>query len=276
MRKLYGIEYKYLEISRLFNLAQESEPEEIENMKKIFAEKGYDIEVDERNFNEGIKYALAMEKIIHADDIHIFCMNDVIDEMHAVTGLRPSLYNPRLSATGVVVSMEADIAAGIGMFILRVFTGQAPFYVEVLNIDLKKNSVLLGHAGYHEVVNYDEKYPVRIVSDVEYRNTDKFTGAVTCFKYKPGDVTLVNCIYNGKKLRFTAIEGESVDCPPMLEDTNHLFCRLKSPVTDFLDTILNAGVSQHFLVIPGRHCRKLERLSHFLDIEYCNIQNKIA
>jgi len=270
IRKLYGIEYKYLEINHLFNMAQECNQGEIEDLKRLLTEKGYVLQIDEKNFVEGIKYALAMEKIVSENNLSILCMNDVINEMHSVMGLRPSLFNPRLNKTGLVVSMEADIAAGIGMYILKIFTAQTPFYVEILNADLEKNAFVLGHAGYHEAVNYDENYPVKIVPDVEYKNSDKFSGAVSCFKYKPGAVTLVNCVYNGKKLQLTAIEGESVNCLPVLEDTNHLVCRLNIPISKFLNDILNLGISQHFLVIPGKYGENLERLSHFLDIEYHN------
>jgi L-arabinose isomerase len=270
IRKLYGIEYKYIEISRLYQAAQESSSDEIEELKKVITTEGYEVEIDDRNLKEGIKYALAMEKIVRNEDLNILCMNDVIDEMHSAIGLRPSLYNPHLSEKGLVVSMEADIAAGIGMYILKNFTGQTPFYVEILNIDLQKNAIVLGHAGYHEVINYDEKCPVKIVRDVEYKNSDEFSGAVTCFKYKPGDVTLVNCVYNGEKLRLSAIEGESIDCPPILEDTCHLFCKLNPPVSEFLDAVLDSGISQHFLVIPGKYCKSLERLRRFIDMEYKN------
>ena len=42
-------------------------------------------------------------------------MNDVIPQMHASFGLRPCLCNPRLSAAGAVIAMEADVAAAAGM-----------------------------------------------------------------------------------------------------------------------------------------------------------------
>ncbi len=268
IRKLYGVEYKYLEISRLFKEAQESTQNEIDEFKRTIKEKGYIIEVDDRNLNEGIKYALSMEKIVNAENINIFCINDIIEEMHTVTGLRPSLYNHRMSESGVVVAMEADISGGIGMYILKMFTGETPLFTEVLTADLEKNSLVLGHAGYHEAVNYDDNYPVRIVPDVEYKTTGRFSGAVSCIKYKPGDVTLVNCIYDGNRLRFTVFEGESVECAPKLEDTNHLFCRLNLPVVDFFNNVLKLGVSQHFLVIPGKYCDRLERLCQFVDIEF--------
>lgn len=272
LRKLYGLEYKYLEISRFYKTAQESTQAEIDEFKRTFKEKQYKIEVDDRNLTEGIKYALAMEKIVNEENISIFCINDVIEELHSVIGLRPSLYNPGLSESGVVVAMEADISSGIGMYILKMFTGQTPIFTEVLTADLEKNSLVLGHAGYHEAVNHDKNYPVKIVPDVEYKTADKFSGAVTCIKYKPGDVTLVNCVYNGNKLRFTALEGESVDCPPKLEDTSHLFCRLNMPVVDFFNKALKLGISQHVLVIPGKYCDNLERLCQIVDIEFVKLQ----
>jgi L-arabinose isomerase len=271
IRKLYGVEYKYLEISHFFNTAQGCSDGEIDEFKRSVIAKGYKIEVDDRNLTEGIKYALAMEKIAGAENLNIFCINDIIGEMHSVIGLRPSLYNPRLSESDVVVAMEADIASGIGMYILKMFTGQSPVFTEVLTADLEKNSLVLGHAGYLEEVNHDKKYPLKIVPDVEYKTTDKFSGAVTCIKYQPGDVTLVNCVYNGNKLRFTVFEGESVDCPPKLEDTNHLFCKLNLTVVDFFNKALKLGSSQHFLVIPGRYCDNLERLCQFVDIEFVKL-----
>ena len=268
IRKLYGVEYKYLEISRFYNTAQAVKDREISEFRQAINEKGYKIEVGDRDLVEGIRYALAMEKIVLSENIDIFCINDIIDEMHSVTGLRPSLYNPRLSESGVVVAMESDIPGGIGMFILRSFTGEIPFFTEILTADLAMNSLVLGHAGYHEAVNHDPKYPLKIVPDVEYKTTDRFTGAVTCLKYKPGDVTLVNSVYNGTKLRFTALEGLSVDCPPKLEDTNHLICRLNIPVADFFDKAMKIGSSQHFIVIPGKYCDSLGRLCQCMDIEF--------
>jgi hypothetical protein len=38
---------------------------------------------------------------------------------------------------------------------------------------------------------------------MEYKPAGKFSEAVFCIKYKPGDVTLVKCVYYGSRLRFT-------------------------------------------------------------------------
>ena len=224
--------------------------------------------INEKNLIEGIKYALAMEKIVDITDINILAMNDVIEAMHDCFGLRPCLTNPRLSKSGLVVSMEADIAAGVAMYLLRRFTGESQFYTEIFTADIKNNALLMGHAGYHDTVNSDPEYQVSIVPDVEYQNTDPFTGACSYFKFKPGPVTAVNCVYTGEKLRLAVFEGESLHGPPKLEGNCHLFCKTKLPVKEFYNRTIQLGVSQHWIVGPGHRMNNLETLCYWLNIEF--------
>ncbi len=271
IRKLYGIELKLLELQRFKDVAQNIPQDEIDRFIARLNQEGHIIEVDGKNLMEGIKYALAMEKVIGEEGIDILAMNDIIDEMHRCFGLRPCLANPNLSESGVVVSMEADVAAGIAMYILRLFTGESPMYTEIFTADIEKNALLMGHAGFHDCANHDEKYPVKVVPDIEYKNSDPFTGACTYFKYKPGPVTAVNCVYNGEKLRWTAIEGDSLPGPPKLEGNSHLFCRIELPVKDFYEKTIQLGVSQHWIVVSGRFKKNLEKLCNWLDIDYYSI-----
>jgi L-arabinose isomerase len=209
---------------------------------------------------------------INREGLHIFSMNDVIDEMHTKMGIRPCLSNPRIDAGGAVVSMEADIAAGIAMRILRLFTESAPFYTELFTVDLSSNVFLMGHAGYHSTSLHDPEYPVRIVADVEYENSDDFTGACTYFKYRPGPVTVVNAVYNSEKLQWVVFEGESLTGPPKLNGNCHLHCKVKVPVEEFFKRSIDIGVSQHFIVVPGHLSKNLALLCDWLDIEYFVIE----
>jgi len=272
IRKQYGIELRYLEIAHFREIAQNVRKEEIKAFKELLKKNSFQIEVDERNLDEGIKYSIAMEKVIAREGLHILSMNDVIDEMHTKMGLRPCLSNPRIDASGAVVSMEADIAAGIAMRILRLFTEFAPFYTELFTVDLSANAFLMGHAGYHNPSLHDPQYGVRIVPDVEYENSDDFTGACTYFKYKPGPVTIVNAVYNGEKLQWMVFEGESLAGPPKLNGNCHLFCEVKVPVGDFFKRSIDIGVSQHFIVVPGHLSKNLALLCEWLDIEYFVIE----
>jgi L-arabinose isomerase len=268
VRSLYGVELKYLEMSRLRDAAQAVDGPHIAAFIKRLESGGAVVEVDRRNLEEGVKYAIAMERMVREEKFDVFVMNDVIEEMHRSLGLRPCLANPDLSETGAVVAMEADVGAGLAMYMLRLLTGESPFYTEALTADLEKNHLLMGHAGFHDEANSDPGYPVRIVPDVEYQNTDPFTGCCTCFKYRPGPVTVVNSVYDGERLSWTAVEGTSVEGPPSLEGTCHLVFRPDIPIREFYRRALANGVSQHLIVVHGRHLDRLHMLCDLLGIAY--------
>lgn len=272
IRTRYGIELIYFELERFHKAAQAVSDSDI----SVFTDYhlgNIDITVDTRNLIEGIKYAIAMERVLKDEGVSILAINDIIEEMHNCFGLRPCLDNPRLNDTGTVVAMEADIAAGIAMFILKQYTGEIPFYTEIFTADIKNNYFLMGHAGYHNSVNRDTSYPVKIVSDIEYKNSDIFSGACTYFKFKPGPVTAVNCVYDGSKLSFTSFEGTSLSGPPKLEGNCHLLCQPDFDVSSLYQNTIPRGTSQHWIIIPGHHLDKLFNLTAILDIAFLELSN---
>jgi L-arabinose isomerase len=131
--------------------------------------------------------------------------------------------------------------------------------------------MLMGHAGYHDTANADPAAPVRIISDVEYENSDRFTGAATFFKYKPGPVTAVNSIWDGERLRWCCAEGESLAGPAKMDGNSHVVFRPDMPVGEFCQRVVETGVSQHWLFVPGRRAAELSLLCGVLDIGFVQI-----
>jgi L-fucose isomerase-like protein len=267
LRRQYGVELAYLELERVRREAKSSGSGEIAAFRRDLATAGTLVRVDERNLVEGIRYALALEKVLAADRLDVLAMNDVIPEMHSSFGLRPCLSNPRLSER-TVISMEADAAAGLAMQALRLATGERPFYTEVFGVDYPANALLLGHAGYHDAANADPGHPIEVVPDMEYKNSDRFTGAVSLFKYRPGPVTLVNSVWDGERLKWVALEGESLAGPPKMDGNSHLFCALRLPVREFFLRSVESGVSQHWIVVPGHRLAELEPLCEAIGIRH--------
>jgi L-fucose isomerase-like protein len=259
LRRLYGIELAWLELERVRRAAQEASAAEVEAFREELRASGQRIRTDEASLQEGIRYALALERVLGEERLSVLAMNDVIPQMHAGFGLRPCLSNPRLSEQAVV-AMEADIAAGVAMHALRLATGERPFYTETFGVDYHANALLLGHAGYHDAGNADPAFPVEIVPDVEYQNTDRFPGAVSFFKYRSGPVTLVNSVWDGSRLKWVALQGRSLEGPPKMDGNSHLFCSLDVPVREFLRRAVESGVSQHWIVVHGQHLEALKVL----------------
>jgi L-fucose isomerase-like protein len=259
LRRLYGIELAWLELERLRRAAGEVAASQVEAFRGELQASGQRIRSDEASLTEGIRYALALERVLGEERLAVLAMNDVIPEMHASFGLRPCLANPRLSEQAVV-SMEADVAAGVAMYALRLATGERPFYTETFSVDYQLNALLLGHAGYHDATNADPAYPVEIVPDVEYQASDRFAGAVSFFKYRSGPVTLVNSVWDGERLKWVALQGRSLEGPPKMDGNSHLFCTLDIPVREFFRRSVESGVSQHWIVIHGQHLEALKVL----------------
>ena len=268
LRRLYGIELRYLELERVRRAAGAIPEEGIAAFRRDIEASGQRVGVDERNLGEGIRYALALEGVLNEERLQVLAMNDVIEEMHAAFGLRPCLANPRLSDSGVVISMEADVAAGVCMYVLRQALGGSPMYTETFSADYAANALLLGHAGFHDTAGADPAYPIEIVPDVEYENTDRFSGAVSLFKYRPGPVTVVNSVWDGEALKWVAFEGTSLAGPLKMDGNSHLFCRLDLPVREFFRRSVESGVSQHWIVVSGHHLETLAGLCEALGIRF--------
>ncbi len=271
LNSLYGIELKYLELEDFRKIAQSFGSEEIGDLRALLNNLGFSIEVDDSNLNEAIKYSLALEKIVKEHKLKALAINDIIDEMHDCFGLRPCLVNPRLTEFGINVSMEADIAAVIAMYVLNEFTGQKPFYSEILCADLKENNIIMGHAGYYEYENADPGYPVRIISDPEYKTTDRFSGACLYYKYKPGPVTIINSVYDNERIRWTVTEGQSLEGPPKFEGDPHVHCKLDIALKDFFKENMRNGVSQHWVVLFGHLADDLEIVCRWNNFGYIKI-----
>lgn len=266
LRARYGIELRYIELERVKATAADVGDKELITFRNECLPAAHQIQVDDRNLEQGIRFAMALEKIIEGEGLTVLAMNDVIEEMHTSFGMRPSLTNPRIGEMGAFVSMEADIAAGIGMYVLAQLTGELPFYTEVFGVDYEKNALLLGHAGYHDWKNADSDVPVQVIPDVEYQNSDPYTGCVTFFKYHSGLVTVINSVWDGARLKWFGFQGTSLAGPNKMAGNCHLFCRVDVNINALLADAVQDGVSQHWIVVPGHVLAELEVACNALDI----------
>ena len=64
LRARYGVQLRHLELERVRRFAAESTSEEVSSFREAIARSGARVEVDERNLQEGIRYAVAMERLI--------------------------------------------------------------------------------------------------------------------------------------------------------------------------------------------------------------------
>ncbi len=268
LRARYGVEVRHVELERLRRNAAECTEGQVRAFRLAIDRGGMRVEADEASLQQAIRYAIGMERLVREERLSALAMNDVIPEMHASFGLRPCLSNPALSAAGAVVSMEADVGAAVAMLALRLFTGESPFYTEPFSADYESNLLLMGHAGFHDAVNADPGEAVRIIADVEYENSDRFSGAASFFKYRPGTVTAVNSLWTGEGLSWCCVEGESLPGPARMNGNCHIVFRPAVPVRELYRRVVELGVTQHWLFVPGHRSAEIERLCAVLGVRF--------
>ena len=67
-------------------------------------------------------------------------------------------------------------------------------------------------------------------------------------------------------------EGYSLEGPPKMEGTCHLFCKIEKPVREFCSETVQIGVSQHWIVVPGHIGKRLESLCSWLNIDFVRVR----
>jgi L-fucose isomerase-like protein len=261
----YGVELVRVETARLADAAARAPAGETSGLLARLESAGFEVRTDAASLEQGMRAALGLGAVATEEHLAGVALNDLAPSVHESLGLRPCLSDPALCDRGVVVCMEADVAACVAMAGLRRLCGSAPFYTEIFNAGLADDCLLMGHAGWHDPAVRDPASPAWIVPDEEYRNSDRLPGAAMWFKAAPGPVTAVNAVWRDGRLAWNTLEGESLSGPPRLEGNCHLVFRATEPVPVLLDRLLARGVSQHWVVVPGHRTAEVEAMRRWME-----------
>lgn len=265
LRARYGVDLVPLEVGSLARAMERAGEPEIGALRASLARLGITPECDAPSLEQGMRAAIGITTLSQEHQLAGLAMNDLSPELHAVLGLRPCVPNPELCDRGFVVSMEADVAAVILMRALEQFTGYPAFYTEIFTVDIERNGLLMGHAGWHAPIHADPGQPRSIIPDLEYRSVDRYPGAAISFSFAEGPVTAVNAVWRDGGLSLSWVEGRSAGGVQM-EGNCHLLAVLAEPVCRFLERVTRRGVSQHWVVVRGHHGRDLSVLAEEMGV----------
>lgn len=265
LRGRYGVEIVPIGVERLAGAVRRSTARATADLRARLEAAGFEARTDAASLEQGLRAALGLAAVAAEERLAGVALNDLAPSVHESLGLRPCLSDPALCDRGVVVAMEADVAAVVAMAGLRRLCGSAPFYTEIFNAGLADGCLLMGHAGWHDPSVRDPSSPAWIVPDEEYRRADRLAGAAMWFKAAPGPVTAVNAVWREGRLAWTAIEGESLAGPPRLDGNCHLVFRAAEPVAGLLERLQARGVSQHWIVASGRRSAEVEAMARWME-----------
>ncbi len=265
LRGRYGVELVRVEAGRLADAAGRAAARETADLRARLEAAGFVVRTDEASLEQGLRAALGLGVVAAEERLAAIALNDLAPSVHETLGLRPCLSDPTLCDRGVVVAMEADVAACLAMAGLRRLCGAAPFYTEIFNAGLADGCLLMGHAGWHDPAVRDPASPASIVPDEEYRNTDRLAGAAMWFKAAPGPVTAVNAVWRDGRLHGPCSRARASRGRRAWTGNCHLVFRAMEPVAALLDRLVARGVSQHWVVVPGRRTAEVEAMARWME-----------
>jgi L-arabinose isomerase len=218
--------------------------------------------VSEDNLRHSSRVSLGLARVILERGLDGLALEDLNLELHQVLGVRPCLSVREVFDSGCVVTMEADVCASVAMIIQKQFGEGSPMYGEIFHCDTENNTVVLGHAGLHDVDGLSRgDDTVTVTTDYEYDQVAKIKGAWQLFEARPGRVTLLSLVDAKDCFQMTATVGEVVEQRCLLGISPNMTVRLHVPLRQFFEEACRAGLTQHWAVVHGDTRGKLAKLS---------------
>ncbi|MBN1853023.1 MAG: hypothetical protein JW829_09880 [Pirellulales bacterium] len=207
---------------------------------------------DDALMKVSVQASIGLAHLADALRLDGLAFNDVDSALHEMCGLRPGFYHPDFNQNDSVLVPEADVCmAALGLAI-RTMLGRPCLFAEPLFLDDARNTFMAGHAGPNNHAIADPESVV-IMPDTEYKNADfEYAGApFACFNMPLGAVTMVH--FGPARDSFKIVQSlvESVPITCSLNGYASGNFRPPSPVTEFFEHLLEAGVTQHFLMVLG-------------------------
>ncbi|HXZ98173.1 MAG TPA: hypothetical protein VED24_02270, partial [Candidatus Acidoferrum sp.] len=187
------------------------------------------------------------------------------DELHAVLKCRPCLYLPSVFERGVVVGSESDLLGILAQLILARLSGQPTLFTEIFTYDEKRNQILVGHAGMHDIRLAENRSAVTITPDYEYPKEE--AGVWMAFSVKKGPVTLLSISSSQKGFRFVAIKGEALLAQGRLQGYPNALIKLDVPLKSFFAKTTAVGATQHWALVSGDLRGDIFKLAYILGID---------
>ena len=224
---------------------------------------------------------LAFKRLKELYDIDIFA-NKCMPEMSAHCygyGYAACLATCMLNEAGIVTACEADVPAGLSMFILNLLTGAKVFFADIGRLNKAKNRLTFFNCGTAPISLADRKKGVSLwpipgfisdeaVPDMYFMNHMK--GACIHFDLETGrPVTMLRIGGNDNTLRFHVARAVTVEREVAPEEIiGHRWPGFGLEFRNDVSRFLNNTTGHHYSVVYGNCSDELYYLAQFLGVDF--------
>lgn len=231
-----------------------------------------DVEYDK--FIGCVKATLGIKKLAEKNDIDCYVYNDIDQATFRIAGCRAGFYPQWFNEHLSVLVPEADIAAGLITYIMKLISGKNVNFIEPFHIEDDFGTFAGGHAGPNDHNDPDWQDNVVIARDVRFAKTSwKYAGAPFAWnRFSPGMKTVAGLYEEDGKYKLITFQAESLPGEHLLATYSHSIFRPVVPVKELFEQILKIGATQHYAIVDGDIRSELEDFAEIMGFEFYNIK----
>lgn len=231
-----------------------------------------DVEYDK--FIGCVKATLGIRKLAEKNDIDCYVYNDIDRATFCVAGCRAGFYPQWFNDNLSVLVPEADIAAGLITYIMKLISGKNVNFIEPFHIEDDFGTFAGGHAGPNDHNDPDWQENVVIARDVRFAKTSwKYAGAPFAWnRFSPGMKTVAGLYEEDGRYKLITFQAESLPGKHLLATYSHSVFRPVVPVKELFEQILRIGATQHYAIVDGDIRPELEDFAQMMGFEFYNIK----
>jgi len=288
-KSVFGIDFPQYDTVQVFHEMEKVDEKEAKRVAEEFLLKvdkiNWKLDTGERIYDDAIisqaKMYLAFKRLKELYKVDVFankCMPEMVSSIYGY-GYAGCIATCMLNEDGITTACEADVPAGLSMYILSLITGQKVFFADIARLNKPENRITFFNCGTAPISMADKKRGISLwpipanISDEavpEEYYTNKMKGACIHFELEENkEVTLLRIGGNGDTLRFHVAKAVTTkrDVEPE-EVLGNRWPGFGLRFKEGLDTFLNDTTGHHYSVVFGDCVEELKYLTQLLGIKF--------
>ena len=288
-KSVFGIDFPQYDTVQVFHEMERVDEKVAKRVAEEFLLKvdriNWKLDTGERIYDDAIvsqaKMYLAFKRLKKLYKVDVFankCMPEMVSSIYGY-GYAGCIATCMLNEDGIITACEADVPAGLSMYVLSLITGQKVFFADIARLNKPENRITFFNCGTAPISMADKKKGVSLrpipanisdeaVPDEYYINQMK--GACIHFELEENrEVTLLRIGGNSDTLRFHVAKAVTTkrDVEPE-EVMGNRWPGFGLRFKEGIDTFLNNTTGHHYSVVFGDCVEELKYLTQLLGIKF--------
>lgn len=260
-RKEIGPEIIYYSIAQLVEDAKQIDKDLVEKEVNKMNQLASTITTTKEAVEKSCRVYLALMNFKKANKVDAFTIK-CWPEMQTLYHFAPCGVLSRMNSEGIMVSCEGDIPGLTTMYIEHLFTNQAVFFADMVNIN-ENGTMKLWHCGCAPYQLACEQSQIALSEHPTIKNG---IGMAVEFEMNKGRIVMCKVKEGAKGYQLFMAPGEAVTPDRMLTG-NQIDIRFDRSSEEVLQTIVENGIEHHYGIVFEDILDKMECLCKWMNIE---------